>query len=449
MADGQFTEAEVRNLVGERNWRSLKDSLSASSVQDTAELLGSVSEADMLIIFRLLPKQHAADVFSELEVERQVHLLQQMTSEHARAILSELPPDDRTELFEELPGEVMQKLLNLLPPEVRRETLQLLGYPEDSVGRLMTPEYIAVRSRWDVEKALAHVRKYGHYAETVDVVYAVDERWHLSGYINLSSLLFADPKQSVEAVVERQCISVSALADREKAVKAIEKYDLVVLPVVDSENVLVGIVTVDDVIDVIEEEVTEDIHMSASIVPLDVGYSVAPFWLLYRKRVLWLSILVVLGFISTSIIAAFEDSLAAIVALAFFIPMLLGSGGNTGSQSATLVIRAMATGDLTLDKWLMIIKKELIVGFMLGATLGAFIYAAGFLLLGDANLGFVVGLSMFAIVLWANLVGSLLPLFLTRFDLDPAVVGTPFIATLIDVAGLLIYFMIAKWWLNF
>jgi magnesium transporter len=309
-----------------------------------------------------LHKQQAASVFSEVESNKQMALLQEMSNEHVRDIISELSPDDRTELFEELPGEITQSLLNLLPSGIRKETLELLGYPEESVGRLMTSDYVAIRPHWTIEQALEHIRRYGRDAETIHVAYVVDEKWHLLDDIPLRRLILADPEQKVESLMDERFVSILAHEDQEKAVELIKHYNLFALPVVDSENILLGIVTVDDILDVLEEEVTEDIHKGASIVPLEMSYSAASVWTLYRKRIIWLSLLLVALFLSASVIAAFEKTLTTIVALVFFMPVLIGCGGNTGTQSATLVIRAIAIGDLSLRKWFSVVKKELLVG---------------------------------------------------------------------------------------
>ncbi len=445
----ESVESKIQELIKQKDWRRLKEILSGWPAPDIADLFENIREEDVVILFRLLHKQQAASVFSEVESNKQMALLQEMSNEHVRDIISELSPDDRTELFEELPGEITQRLLNLLPSDIRRESLELLGYPEESVGRLMTPEYVAIRPHWTIEQALEHIRRYGRDAETIHIAYVVDEKWHLLDDIPLRRLILADPEQKVESLMDERFVSILAHEDQEKAIELTKRYNLFALPVIDSENVLLGIVTVDDILDVLEEEVTEDIHKGASIVPLETSYSAASVWTLYRKRIVWLSLLLVALFLSASVIAAFEKTLTAIVALAFFMPVLIGCGGNTGTQSATLVIRAIATGDLSLRKWYSVMKKELLVGLLLGVTLGGLLYLWSSFWKGGAALGPIAGMSMVIIVLWANLVGSLLPIILTKMKLDPAVVSNPLITTLLDATGLLVYFSIAKWWLRF
>lgn len=440
--------AEIQELISQKKWREIKKTISVWPAPDVADLWESLGEQNMFILFRLLPKQLEADVFNELEPNRRISLLEQMRSAQVRAIISELTPDERTDLFEELPGEITQKLLNLLSPEIRKESLKLLGYPKDSVGRLMTPYYVAIRSQWTVERALEHIRQYGHKAETIDIVYVVDERWHLLDEIPLSRLILTDPQQKIESAMDQRFISVSAFEDQEKAIKMIERYNLVALPVVDSENVLLGIVTVDDILDVLKDEVTEDIQKGASVVPLGMSYSAASAWTLYRSRIPWLLILTVITLLSVGIIAAFEETLAGIVALAFFIPLVIHTGGKAGTQSATLVVRAIATGDLTLKKWFGVIRKELYTGLLLGVTLGAILCFSSYLWLGDFRISLVVSMTVIANVSWATLVGSLLPIILTKLRLDPAVISSPFITTLVDIIGVLVYLSIATWWLK-
>jgi len=444
----ELSGSQIQELISQKKWREIKKTTSVYPAPDIADLWESLDEQDMFIVFRLLARQLAADVFNELEPNRQISLLEQMRSAHVRAIISELTPDERTDLLEELPGEMTQKLLNLLPPEIRKESLKLLGYPSDSVGRLMTPHYITIRPQWTIEQALDHIRLYGHDAETIDMVYVVDGKWHLLDDMPLRRLILADPEQKIESVMDREFVMVSAFEDQEKAIKLTERYNLVALPVVDSENVLVGIVTVDDILDVLKDEVTEDIQKGASVVPLGMSYSAASVWTLYSRRIPWLSLLTVITLLSVGIIAAFEEALAAIVALAFFIPLVIHTGGKAGTQSATLVIRALATGDLTLRKWFGVVKKELFIGLLLGVTLGIILYLCSYLWLGDSAIGLVVAMSVIANVLWANLAGSLLPIILTKLRLDPAVISSPFITTMVDIIGVLIYLSIATWWLK-
>jgi len=445
----QLLLPEIQELIDAKDWRTLKQAIADWPSPDIADLLESLHEADRVILFRLLPRQLAAEVFAEFEPDKQHQLLERLTNEQVKALLEEVSPDDRTELFEELPGKVTQQLLNLLSPEQRREALQLLGYPEDSVGRLMTPDYVAIGAEWTIERAINHIRRYGRDAETINVIYVVDADDHLLDDLPIRRIILADPSQSVASIMDHKYVAIEANADQEEAIRLIQRYDLNALPVVDKDNVLLGVVTVDDVLDVLQEEVTEDVHKGASIAPLESSYNAASFWSLYRKRVGWLSLLAVAGFLSSSVIAMYEETLAKIVALAFFIPVLIDSGGNTGSQSATLIIRAIALGELTPKRWFQVVRKELLVGILLGVTLGLILFVWGEYWKGGPQVGVVVGLSMACIIVISNLLGSILPIILTKLHFDPAVVSSPLITTLIDALGLFIYFTVAKLVIHF
>lgn len=439
----ELLKPEIKELLASKDWRILKEILSEWAAQDIVDLLDSIDATDRVIVFRILPRDLAADVFSELKSSQQRSLLRHMSNEHIREIFMGLTPDDRTDVFEELPARVTKRLLNLLPPEERKEAMQLLGYPEDSVGRLMTPDFVAIRPSWTVAQALENIRKFGRDAETVNIVFVVDEKWHLLDDITLRKLILSDPSEKVENLMNREFYSISASLDQEEAVKTMKKYNLIVLPVVDSQNVLLGVITVDDVIDVYEDEVTEDIHKGASVIPFEVNYTTASVSSLFRKRIIWLSILAMAGFVSGNVISAFAETLGTVIILAFFIPVLLGTGGNTGTQSATLIIRALVTGDLTPKKWFNVVKKELLVGLFLGFSLGCVLYMWSYAWKGERLVSVVIGLSAIGIIVWANLLGSLLPIILRKMHLDPAIVSSPLISTIMDTSGLFIYFSIA------
>lgn len=409
-----------------------------------ADLLESLPEKERIILFRLLPALPAADVFAELDKAQQRELLKLMSDQRIKEVISQISPDDRTDLFEDLPGVLAQRILNLLHHDDRREILELLGYPENSIGRLMTPDYAAVKPYWTVRQAVFHIRERGQDVETVDIIYVVDDQWRLVGSIPIRRLILSDYNQKVSGLTSEEIIAVLADNDQEEAVKVMEKYDLPVVPVIDAKGILLGIVTIDDIVDVIEEETTEDFQKSSAVEPLEKSYSESSPWFLYRKRVGWLILLLLADFLSSGIIAHFEKLIQAVLALTLFIPILIDSGGNTATQSATLVIRALSTGELTVKKWFEVIKKELITGGLLGLTLGTLLCLRGFIWRGGPEIGLVVGLAMIVTVIWANLLGSILPIILTKFNLDPAVISSPLLTTLIDSTGLLIYFSIAK-----
>ncbi len=408
-----------------------------------ADLLTTLSEEEKIILFRILPSPQAADVFSELDKLQQRSLLRLMSDQRIKEIISKISPDDRTDLFEDLPGVLAQRILNLLPQNDRREILELLGYPENSVGRLMTPDYVAAKPYWTVKQAIFHIREMGKDAETIDVVYVVDDCWQLIGNVPIRRLILANYQQKITELMDN-VIAVLADEDQEEAVKVMEKYDLSVVPVVDGEGILLGIITIDDIIDVINEEVTEDFQKSSAIEPLERGYTEASPWFLYKKRISWLLLLLIADFLSSSVISHFESLIQTVIALALFIPILIDSGGNTATQSATLIIRALSTGELTIKRWFEVVKKELITGALLGLTLGMVLFVRGFFWKGGPEIGLVVGLAMILTVIWANLIGSILPIILIKLKLDPAVISSPMLTTLIDSTGLIIYFTIAK-----
>ena len=440
-------ERVIRELLQARNWVELRKQLAGVPAPDIADLLRVLEKPERALLFRVLPREVASEVFAELEAAEKDALLKDLTDEETRRLLADMEPDDRTQLLEELPGRVTQRLLNLLSPEDRAEASNLLGYPEDSVGRLMNPDYVAVRPDWTVGRALQHIRRAGRRRESISTIYVTDAAWRLLDALDLEAFILADPEAPMESIMDRSFISLSAFDDREQAAKMMQRYDLAAMPVVDSDGVLIGVVTVDDVLDVVQEEATEDFQRVGAVAPLGESYREAGILSLYRKRIGWLVALVVINLASSGVIAAFEETLASAIALAFFIPLLIGSGGNTGSQAATLMVRALATGDVDRSQWVRPFLKEIGIGLLLGLTMGL---AAGLLGLfrGGTGIALVVGATMSTLVLVANLVGVMLPVLLTKIKLDPAVASSPLIATVMDATGLLLYFTIATWLLG-
>lgn len=432
----------IQQIIERHRWEELQGILAQYSVPEVAELLLELKKPERVLMFRALPRSHAAGVFAYLAPGTQNALIQELTDEESRELLAGMSPDDRTPLLGELPGRATQRLLNLLTEEDRRASLELLGYPEESVGRIMTPDYVAVRPEWTVGEALDHIRTFGVDRETVNWIYVVDDSWKLLDTLMLRTFIVTGAQERVAAVMDHRFTSIAADEDREAAVRKIQDYDLEALPVVDTGGILVGIVTVDDVLDIAEREATEDIQLGAAVQPLQESYRESGVWPLFAKRVPWLIILVLVGLLSSGVIEAFEETLAAAVALAFFIPLLIDSGGNTGSQAATLMVRAIATGDLRLGQWARAIGKELAVGIALGVALGGAAAILG-LFRGGVEIGIIVGFTMVAIVLTANLIGTILPFALSRFRIDPAVASAPLITTVVDATGLIIYFSIA------
>ena len=444
MSIAHLLTPEITELIEQNDWINLKNLISDWPSPDIADLLGYLDSRDSVILFRLLPKNMASDVFAKLEISDQEDLLNRIGNSELENLILNTAYDDRTDLFEDLPGRLTQKILNILPVNERIKSLELLGYPAMSVGRLMTPNYIAVKSNLNIQKAIDHIRSRGRDAETVDIIYVVDNEWKLLDDVPIKRFILAKPDQIVADIMDFNFICIEAKQDQEQAYHLIERYDLTVLPVVDTDGVLLGIVTVDDIIDVLEEEVTEDFHKTSAINPVEEKYTLATPFLLYKKRVGWLTILLLADFISSNILAHYEFALKAVISLAFFIPILIDSGGNTAAQSSTLVIRALATGELTLKKWFQVVRKELLIGLMLGLTLASILYIRSFFWKGGPQVGLVVGFSMFIIIIWANLLGSLLPIILTKFKFDPAVISSPLLTTIVDSTGLINYFTSAQ-----
>lgn len=432
----------VNQLIEEKNLSELRAMLEVYPVPDIADLLMELERPNRMLLFRLLPRPLSSEVFAYLKTDEQNDLLKALNDEETRNLLTHLRPDDRTYLFEELPGRMTQKLLNLLSSEDLKSVRQLLGYPEKSVGRLMTPDYVAIRPSWTVGQAIEHIRQKGRNSETVSFIYIVDDAWKLLDVISLQKLILASPEQKVESMMDYTFISLLAFDDREEAVKMMQRYDVWALPVVDSEGVLLGVVTFDDVMDVAEEEATEDFHKGAAVTPLRTSYQETSVWELYKKRIVWLFALVVFNLITIKIMASFEEILATAVVLTFFIPLLIGTGGNTGTQSATLMVRALATDDIEINQWWQTFIKEISVGTAIGITMGVTGFALG-MFKGGLEIAIVISLTMVAIVLVSNFIGFSLPFLLTKLKLDPAVASNPLISSIVDAAGLLIYFAVA------
>jgi magnesium transporter len=433
---------EILGLIKARDWQKLRDVAVWWPAPEVADLLLHLRKNDRVLLFRALPRGLATTVFGSLEVEQQNDLLRDLSDEESRHLLASLRPDDRTQLLEELPGRAIQRMINLLPHEELEQARWLLGYPEESVGRLMTPDYVAVRPEWTVHQALDHIRKVGHDSETVNRIYVTDADWHLVDDIELRRFILADPDSHVDEVMDYAFVAVDAGMDRERAVTLIRRYSLVALPVVDSEGVLVGIVTVDDLLQVAEEEATEDFHRVGSVEPIRTSIRDASIGFLYSRRIVWLLALVFVNIFSGAGIAYFEDVIAAFVALVFFLPLLIDSAGNAGSQAATLIVRALATGDVRMADWFRLVGKELGVATAMGLTMAVAVGLVGLFRAPEVVL--VVSLTMTIVVIVGSLIGLTMPFLLTRLRMDPATASAPLITSLADITGVLVYFFVAS-----
>ena len=451
----QFLLQETLELVGNRKFFELRRVLKELEPADIAELMRELGEehADYeAVVFRLTPKDMTVRTFEHLSVDSQEDLLKQLGDKDVADILDDMSPDDRTQLLEELPGQVTRQMLNLLSAAERRIATQLLGYPEDSIGRQMTPDYVAVKPHWSMSEVLEHIRQYGRDSETLNVVYVVQRGGHLIDDIRLRDVLLAGRDTLVSELMDEQFVSLSANDDQEEAVAVFQRYDRSALPVTDSSGVLVGIVTVDDVLDIAEEEATEDIQKLGGVEALEEPYLTIALHKLIRKRSLWLILLFFGQMLTATAMGFYEDQLQAALVLAIFMPLIISSGGNTGSQAATLIIRALTIGEVRLRDWWRVMRREILSGIIIGGILGTL----GFLRIGVGEwlsgsygaawpyLGLTIGLSLMGIVLWGTLSGSLLPFALKRLGIDPATSSAPLVATLVDVTGLVIYFSVAS-----
>jgi magnesium transporter len=435
---------KIRDLIAKKNYFELKDALKDLLPYDIMETIRPLETADQIILFRLLTKDMAAEVFSLLEREEQENLLRHFGTDETKQIIEEMDPDDRTELFDELPDEMVKRLIRLLSPDERKIANRLLNYPEESAGRLMTPEFIELRKDLTAGQALDRIRKIGLDKETIYYSYIIDERGLLIGIVSLKDLLLAPPNKKIDRIMETSFVSVNTFDDQEEVARVLSQYDLNALPVKDKAEKLVGIITVDDVVDVIHEEAEEDFHKMAGIAAVEAPYFSTKFFTLGRKRALWLVILLVTSYLSSIVLKHYSQILQIVVPLAFFIPMLTGTCGNTGMQSATLIIRGLATGEIQLRDFLKVFSREILMGGFLGIILGAFSFIRARFIAVNPFIGIAVGIAVFTSVIAANIIGTILPILLKKVKIDPAISAGPFISTIIDVTSLLLYFEIAQ-----
>lgn len=445
-------------MIARRDFAALRSTFDDFPAVDAAELITELADEDRAIVFRILPNALAADVFEYIGPEVQQALLRAMSSEQAAAVLNEMSPDDRTALLEELPGNAVAQLLALLTPEERKIAQQLLNYPENSVGRLMTPDFIAVRADWTIQHVLDFVREHGRDSETLNVIYVTDERGKLIDDVRIREFLVHPTSTLVRDIHDASFVALKATDAASLAVEQFRKYDRNTLPVTDREGKLLGIVTVDDILDVHEAETTEDIQKMGGTEALSEPYMNAPLWELVRKRAVWLIVLFLGEMFTTTVMVGFEHELEKAVVLTFFLPLIMSAGGNSGSQASTLIIRAMSLGEIRLGDWWRVMKREIASGLWLGGILAVI----GFLrivLWGQASVhifhrvnpygpeyffvGIAVAIAVLGVVLWGTIAGSMLPLLLKRLGIDPATSSAPFVATLVDVTGLIIYFYVA------
>jgi len=418
---------------------------------EIVDLIEKSSLEDRIVIFNHLPAELSSTVFEFLIFSLQKEFLDALPSEQGAKLLNDLSPDDRTAFLEELPSQVLKELLKLLSHKERERTLKLLGYPENSVGRLMTPDYIAIKADWTVTEVLEYVRKYGHYSETISVLYVIDNQGVLIDDIDLKDFLFASPTDKVSTLTGDKFIALNVNDDQENAILIFQRYSREVLPVVDNQDILLGIVTADDVLNLMQDENTEDMQKVGGLEALDAPYMDTPFLELMQKRAGWLIILFIGEMLTATVLGFYQQEIEKAVVLTLFLPLIISSGGNSGSQASSLIIRALALGEVTLKDWWRIMHREIFSGLFLGLILGIIGYFRITLwsvftdMYGPYShlVAISVGLSLIGVVLWGTLSGSMLPLVMKALKFDPATSSAPFVATLVDVTGIIIYFTIA------
>lgn len=441
---------QIELLLEQNDEQQLQEYLNNLNISDVEELIDELPKYGAKFI-QTLSLNRAVNVFRILDFPTQERIIKKLPGEKISEIINELPPDDRTALFSELHGDAVKVLIQHLSVADRKEALSLLGYKEDSVGRLMTPDYIAVKKSWTVKRVLAHIREFGKNSETIDVIYVLGDKGVLLDDIRIRDILLVEPGTKMSKLMDGRLISLKATDPQEEAINIFRMNNRVALPVTDGENILLGIVTVDDILWIANEEYTEDIQKIGGTEALDEPYLDINLFTLVKKRVGWLVILFLGEMLTATAMGFFQHEIEKAVVLALFIPLIISSGGNSGSQASTLIIQAMALGELTVADWWRVMRRELVSGLMLGIVLGLI----GFLRIAAWSefsniygphwilVAITVGCSLVGVVLWGSLAGSMLPLVLKRLGADPATSSAPFVATLVDVTGLIIYFSIA------
>jgi len=451
MMEQASVKIEIAALIARKDHVALKKYLEPWLPADLAPVIADLSVEELASLFRVGSRELAAAVFTYMPLAAQRKLLKALNQEQAAALLNALPPDDRTIFLNELPLDVAMQLLAMLTPDERQVAQALLAYPEHSVGRMMTLDFVAVRPEWTVREALEYIRTHGYDRETLNMVYVIDAEGRLIDDVRVRRFLLSALERPVRELLDGNFTMLAPTDDREKALALFKQFDRVALPVVDENKKLIGIVTVDDMLDVAEEEATEDIQKLGGTEALDEPYTTIALSRMVKKRASWLVVLFLGEMLTASAMSYFEDEIARAVVLALFVPLVISSGGNAGSQAATLVIRALALGEFKLRDWWRVMRREFAAGAMLGLILGAIGYLRIALWSQFSNIygphwplvAATVAVSLVGIVLWGSLVGSMLPLVLKRLGFDPATSSAPFVATLVDVTGLIIYFSVA------
>jgi len=458
MSDELHIETEEINLselfleiLSKNDSHLLKEFLDEQNISDVVELVNEFPDKEATIIDNMTVHR-AVSVFKILDINQQKDIIKELPARKTAKILNELPPDDRTDFLEELPKAAIRDLIKLLDPEERKITLSLLGYPEDSVGRLMTPDYVYVYPDYSVEQVLGNIRKYGKNSETIDVIYIIDEQGHLVDDIRIRDLLLAKPDDIIKDIIDGRYVALNVYDDQEQASQVFKMNNRTAIPVVDDNDVLLGIVTIDDILWVANEEFSEDMQKMGGTESLNEPYLDISLRKLFQKRITWLVILFFGEMFTASAMGFFEQEMQRAFVLTLFIPLILSSGGNSGSQASTLIIQAMSVGEITVANWWKILRREILSGLFLGLVLGligffrVIVWNSIFpTLYGDHYflVAITIGFTLLGVVLWGTITGSMLPIILKKLGADPAASSAPFVATLVDVTALIIYFSVA------
>lgn len=438
----------ILELIENKKYHAVSDMLKEQTAPDVAALLDEIPDVYLSTIYRLLPKELAADVFVEMDGDQQEMLIHRFTDNELREMLDELYLDDAVDIIEEMPATVVKRILRNTDPQTRVMINQLLKYPKDSAGSLMTIEYVSLKKDMTVEDAFTRIRRTGVDKETIYTCYVTDDNRRLDGIITVRALLLANSTDLIEDIMEDHPISVETSADREDVVKMFDKYDFLALPVVDHENRLVGIITVDDAMDVMQEEADEDFAKMAAVMPSDESYFKTSVFNHAKNRITWLLVLMLTGIITGAIITGYEEAFQAYPMLVAFIPMLMGTGGNAGAQTSTLTIRGMATDEISLKDYFRIVFKEARVALIVGTGLAIVNFVRVYLTYQNWLFGLVTGISLIGTVFFAKLLGCSMPMLAKKLKLDPAIMASPLITTLVDAGSILLYFAVATTLMN-
>ncbi|RAO98599.1 magnesium transporter [Petrotoga sp. 9PW.55.5.1] len=436
-------KVDIKRLINEKEFKVLKELLKDEEPADIVGMIEELPHDEKIVVFRFLPKDTAAEVFSQLEKDDQMELISLFKEDKLKEIIENMEPDDRADLLEELPANVVKKLLSHLSDEERKNTLVLLNYPEDSSGRIMNPNFLDLKENMTTKEALLYIKKEGSKKETIYTLFVIDNTRKLKGVVELKDLIFAQEEEKVKNIMNEDPTYVTVYENEEEVARIMQDYDLLAIPVVDSEKRLVGIITIDDIVDVLEESATEDIQKMAAVGVTETSYFHTSIFELVKSRVIWLGALLLFESVAVFVIEGFSDVLQKITILAAFMPTINAIGGNTGGQMSAIIIRSMALGDIDDNDLKKVLKKEIISGIILGIILGIIMFLRAIINTREPLIMLSLALSIVVVVIVSNLLGAILPFIAKKMKLDPALISGPFIATLMDILSMFFYFSIA------